>query len=80
MPVAWRAIDQHTIVHQLLTQPVDIRCAIGQMAKVTTIRRQSIVTIPVIGQLDRAVGLIWWGHENKGETPALILKSARQDL
>ena len=50
MPIAWRTIDRDALIHQALTDFVDVVDLVGQMPKIPAIRIG--FDVPVVGQLD----------------------------
>ena len=76
MPVARGAIDCDTVIHEMLTSFIDIIHAVGEVSEMTAICWQRIITVPVIGQLHRALFLTGGRHEHKRETPAFVFETA----
>src|SRR6056297_3076273 len=71
--VTRRSVDRDTIVHQMLAHVVNVVDAVGEMAEMPAVRRQALVTIPVIGQFDRTFLLAFGRHEDKREAPLFIV-------
>ena len=65
--VAGGAIDCDAIGAQVLAHVVDVFDSIGEMPEVATVRGQTVVAVPIIGQLDGAVFLAGRGHEDQGK-------------
>lgn len=77
MAIPWRTIDRDTCIHQLLAHLVDIFDAVSQMTEMTAVRWQTVIAVPVIGQLNRAFMLTGRSHENQREPTLVIVDTPR---
>ena len=60
----------------MLAGLIDIIDRIGEMAEMAAIRGQPLIPIPVIGQLNWAIGVFGRGHEHQCETATFAFMAA----